>query len=294
MTKSVTNFASEHGRSAQALTMSKEGLDYEHWLTVRDVPSLGRKTRAAGHTVDREHHLLSDLETNFFLIADFAPNVIDIRTQFPLLPIEQTIQIAQDMGIRHPADRKTAKWTVMTTDFLLTHQDRKGYHHYHAYSIKPSSRLTEENRRRRTRTLEKLEIERRLWLSLNVPWTLVTEEAFDPIMITNLKWLSYGARDLTPELLFQLPRFLNCLAGLNHLELSLTQLLATSANQLHLDDQGCAQQLFCHSAWSHLLLVNLHQPISLSLPSSFRFSPLAQQIITNGYSPRNQPEYRRE
>jgi len=286
-----TDLVDEQRRVAQVLAMPDEGLDYEHWLTVRDVPSQGRKTRAAGHTVSRDHHLLSDLETKFFLLADFASDVIDIREQFPLLPIEQTVQVAQAMGVRHPSDRKTGQLVVMTTDFLLTRQDGNGRHHYHAYSIKPSSRLT-ENRRRRTRTLEKLEIERRLWQSLNVPWTLVTEQAFDPMVIANLQWLSYGARDLTPELLDLLPDFLKHLAKLDRSSLSLAQLLTTLADQLGLDDQGTAQQLFCHGVWRHHLQMDLHRPITLSQPALLRISPTAQPRVANEPAGRAKSESR--
>ncbi|MEO2217694.1 TnsA endonuclease N-terminal domain-containing protein [Chromobacterium vaccinii] len=287
----TTNLIDEQRKVSQVLDMPNEGLDYEQWLTVRDVASQGRKTRAAGHTVPREHHLLSDLETQFFLLSDFAPDVIDIREQFPLLPIERTIQIAQDMGIRHPTNRRTTQRVVMTTDFLLTRQDRKGHHRYHAYSIKPSSRLT-ENSRRRIRTLEKLEIERRLWQSLHVPWTLVTEQAFDPTVIANLQWLSYGSRDLTPELIVQLPSFLAHLAKLDQSSLTLAQLLTTLANQLDLDDQDVAQQLFCHGVWQHHLMMNLHRPIALSQPTSFRLSPALQARVAHEPGMYVKPEIR--
>lgn len=271
------------------LTQQGEGTAYQHWLTVRDVPSQGRKTRSAGHTVDRGYHLLSDLETQFFLLADFAPDVIDIREQFPLLPIELTLQIAQEMGVRHPWDRKKGEQVVMTTDFVLTRLDGARLPRYHAYSIKPSSRLT-ENRRRRKRTLEKLEIERRLWQSLNVPWTLVTEQAFNPIVIDNLQWLSYGARGVPPELLAQLSHFLERFASLDHASLPLSQLLATVADQLGLDGQEDAQQLFCHGVWTHHLQVDLSRPISLTQP--IRAHQAAQPSPTKKRFTRKQPESR--
>ena len=38
------------------------GKDYKPWLTIHDVPSLGRVSRIFCFKTDREHHFLSDLE----------------------------------------------------------------------------------------------------------------------------------------------------------------------------------------------------------------------------------------
>lgn len=275
-TTTTDGLAGEQGQIPLVLAQQGEGLAYQPWLTVREVRSQGRKTRAAGHTVSRKHDLFSDLETHFFLLADYAQDVIDIREQFPLLPIDLSIQIAQEMGVRHPRNRKTGKLVVMTTDFVLTRLDKAGRRRYHAYSVKPSSRLT-ENSRRRKRTLEKLEIERRLWHSFNVPWTLVTEQVFNTTVIDNLQWLSYGARGIRPELQAQLPYFLERLLSLAHSNQPLKYLFATLADLLKLEEEGDAQQLFCHAVWTHRLHLDLSQPIALLHPIRF---PLAAQQNT--------------
>ncbi len=36
------------------------------------------------------------------------------------MPLEETIVIADELGIKHPVDPKTNEPIVMTTDFLLT------------------------------------------------------------------------------------------------------------------------------------------------------------------------------
>lgn len=43
-----------------------------------------------------------------------------IQEQYPLLPIEETIIIANELGIKHPTDPKSGEPIVMTTDFLVT------------------------------------------------------------------------------------------------------------------------------------------------------------------------------
>lgn len=145
-----------------------KGSAYKPWLTIQDVPSQGLSHRIKGWTTGRVHHLLSNLERDVFYLLDWSEQVLDIREQYPLLPLEETEAIAAQIGIRHPVDPRTRHTVVMTTDFLLdvlvgntTAQQ--------ARSVKPAEQLS------KPRTLEKLEIERRYWQVRGVDWGIVTE-----------------------------------------------------------------------------------------------------------------------
>ena len=157
------------------------GSDYRPWLQVQDVPSHGRSTRIHSHTTGRQHHLLSDLETGLFLILDWADHVVDIREQFPL-DRDVTRMLAAKMGVVHPRDVQTKSDIVMTTD-LLVDVGLDGGVSLIALSVKPASKLEG------ARTLEKLELERRFWARINVPWYLVTERELHAVRIGNLRWL---------------------------------------------------------------------------------------------------------
>jgi hypothetical protein len=103
------------------------GGDYKPWLTIQDVPSLGRTGRPTGWKTGRLHQLLSDGESSVFYLLDWDDQVLDIREQFPL-DRNKTQQIASEMGVPHPVDVKTKVDIVMTTDFLVdihTSQGRK-------------------------------------------------------------------------------------------------------------------------------------------------------------------------
>ena len=65
------------------------------------------------------HHLLSDLERDYFYMLEFSDCVLDIREQFPLLSQETTLEIADELRIKHPIDTETKFPIVLTTDFLL-------------------------------------------------------------------------------------------------------------------------------------------------------------------------------
>jgi hypothetical protein len=169
------------------------GASYQPWLQIQDVPSQGLASRIKGWKTGREHHLMSNLESSYLFVLDWSPLVLDIREQFPLLPLEETQEIAEQCGFDHPTDPRTQQSVVMTTDFLinLKQGDREIEH---ARTIKPAADL------RSQRTLEKLEIERRYWKCRNVDWGIVTEHEIPKTLVENLKWLRacYWLEDLAP------------------------------------------------------------------------------------------------
>ncbi len=169
-------------KSSSDAWMQARGADYQPWLLIQDVPSLGLVSRIKGWKTKRVHHLLSNLELNYFYVLEWSPTVCDIREQYPLLPIEETIAIAQKCCIRHPLDPKTKQPVVMTTDFLLTVRQHIGVSEQ-ARTIKPSQNLSSQ------RTLEKLEIERQYWQSKGIDWGIVTESEIPSVLAKNIEWL---------------------------------------------------------------------------------------------------------
>lgn len=140
------------------------GKDYKPWLRVHEVPSKGLSSRIIGTKTGRIHQLLSQLETAQFFLLEWDDNVRDIREQFPLLPIQETTYIAEELKIKHPWNPRGS--SVLTTDFLITLKNNLGVH-YSAIAVKPKTELSKQ------RTLEKLEIERIYWLKKNIPWQIV-------------------------------------------------------------------------------------------------------------------------
>jgi hypothetical protein len=94
------------------------GSEYKLWLKIQDVSSLGRSTRLKGIKTNRQHEFLSDLERNYFYITEFSDFISNIREHFPLLPLEETLVIAEELVIKHPTDSKTGEPIVMTTEKL--------------------------------------------------------------------------------------------------------------------------------------------------------------------------------
>lgn len=68
-------------------------MEYKPWLNIQDVSSLGRSTRLKGIKTNRQHEFLPDLERNYIYLTEHSGFVVDIREQFPLLPVEETMNI---------------------------------------------------------------------------------------------------------------------------------------------------------------------------------------------------------
>lgn len=83
------------------------------------------------------------MERNHFYLTEYSDFVVDIREQFPLLPLEETIVIADELGIKHPTDPKANEPIVMTTDFLLTMDKGQGVFEV-ARTIKMKEELLKE------------------------------------------------------------------------------------------------------------------------------------------------------
>lgn len=159
-----------------------QGANYNPWLHIQDVPSQGLASRIKGWKTRRVHHLLSELETSYFYVLDWSLPVLDIREQFPLLPLEETLAIAEQCGVAYPADPRTKEPVVMTTDFVVTVRQSVG-------SIEQARTVKYAQDLQSKRNLEKLEIERCYWQRRNIDWGIVTEREVSQTIAENIKWL---------------------------------------------------------------------------------------------------------
>ncbi|QUH25548.1 TnsA endonuclease N-terminal domain-containing protein [Serpentinicella alkaliphila] len=153
--------------------------NYKPWHQIHDVASLGRVTRIKGWKTKRVHHFLSDLEKYFYLLAQWSDYVIDIREQYPLLPIEETMQIAEELSIKHNTDVTTKDETVLTTDFLITLKIGNK-------TVDIARTLKYAKDIENYRIMEKFEIERTYWEKRGIDWGIVTEKQIPKIMCQNL------------------------------------------------------------------------------------------------------------
>lgn len=166
-----------------------EGENYKPWLRVQDVPSRGSSAKIQGIKVGREHHTLSEGESAYFYLAEFRDSVIDIREQFPLLPIDLSIKIADTLEVVHPTIPNSTVLNVLTTDFLIKCYDKHKGVWYEAVSVKSNAKdLADE------RTAEKLEIERIWWELIGVPFRIYVNTPENQTKSKNIQWFTAPVR----------------------------------------------------------------------------------------------------
>ena len=237
-----------------------QGSDYKPWLLVQDVASRGLTTRIKGMKTRRVHHFLSQLELNYFYLLEWSEKVVDIREQYPLLPIEETVAIAQQCQIRHPVDPKTKNPIVMTTDFLISQSHCIGTKEQ-ARTVKTAADLQSE------RTIEKLEIERQYWLSRDIDWGIVTEHEIPTILAKNIAWLHpyFSTEDLSlsHQQIHQIATALTLRVATNNLPLA--DIASDCDDVLGLPpgfSLSVARHLIANRQW----LVDMNKPIQPSEP----------------------------
>lgn len=152
--------------------------DYQPWIEVADISSLGRSRRIWSPTTERVHHLLSDVEYRLFVALEWQRNFIDIREQYPL-DRSLTQDIARSLGIRHPYYPGTQVPTVMTVDFLITcvRGDEKSLI---AFNAKTADEAED------ARSMEKLEIQREYFEQMGIDHHIVFDCDIPPSNVANI------------------------------------------------------------------------------------------------------------
>lgn len=165
-----------------------EGTDYKPWFEIKDVKGHGTRSIIFGRKSQRSHHMMSSIESELFYLAEFSNNVVDIREQFPILPLNYTQKVASMLDVKHPVHPKTKEPIIMTTDQLLTIESTNGTSYY-AISVKPESESDKQ------RVLEKIDIERVCWELLGVKFSYFTGNELTKVQSRNLDWATAPFRE---------------------------------------------------------------------------------------------------
>jgi hypothetical protein len=145
----------------------------------------------------------------------------------------------------------------LTTDNVLTvRTSPSGPQRLIALTGKYTSELDSSDKRAKRR-YELLEIERRYWLQLGVPWSILTEEFFPKIVYQNLIWISEAglvAKECRPNAR-ELDQFLQASANADW-EPPLRDVLAQIGTGLGWS-AATATATFKHCLWYQLVGVDL-------------------------------------
>lgn len=150
--------------------------DYDPWLHIQDVPSLGRSHRLFGIKTGRIHHLLSDGEWKVLLQLEYDAEVGEVKEQYPLDRTE-TLLIANELGFRHPMTTDGTPY-VMTIDFLVIYRTST------SVRIRPLT-FKYSVEQLTTRDHELLAIASGYWKRRNLELELIDETFIDEALVHN-------------------------------------------------------------------------------------------------------------
>jgi hypothetical protein len=231
------------------------GIDYKPSLTIRDVPSKGLSTRSKGKKIPRVYHTLSMRETGYLRILEWSEQVVDIREQYSL-PLQDTLDIAERFGIKHPVDPKTKEYVPLSTDFLIDIVNILGQRKVIARTVKLSKDLDN------VRTLEKFQIERIYWAERDIDWGIVTEKEISSVFAENIKTVSKckilsDFPSITPQIVSQVELILFEKA-LNEEPLAVA---ARMTDQMLNLKQGTSLTIFYYLVANKVWIIDMEEPL---------------------------------
>lgn len=231
---------------------------YEPFWRVEDVKSSGIKVKVrAFNNPRRVVHLLSINELLMYSIIARDNTIVECYEQFAL-PLEDTLDIATELGVKHPVYPDTRIPIVQTIDFMCTRTNGTRI----AFPVKefdPSSHA---------RTAEKLAIQEGYCAINDIDYQVVTSEELKTRQCENVERIYKHARlDHILKGLFKiwLENFIGCLADDRHERTA--HIIERSAEITGVKYQR-AVHFFYYALWHCFLIVDWSQPLFLEKAAS--------------------------
>lgn len=235
--------------------------EYQPWVQKRDFGSAGNASTVQGIVIPRLHHVLSDLELIYLMMLERRPGVIDIREQWPILNIDQTLAICEEVGEHHRYEEGAP--VPFTLDFLVTF-DVDGERRYEAKSVK--SPVDAQKPKVRKRLLVES-----LWCqSKNLRWDLIRTDGFysagkTTLITANLSFMrEWFSNRYQPEEK-ELRQFVAVFSRYYDQGLRLDEVMRRSVQALRVSE-GHADNMLRYALWRRDIKVSLSEKIGYDRP----------------------------
>ena len=246
--------------------------EYDPLIKVWSGPKITRRHFFSGIKSNRNHHFLSDGEKRLGLVREALPQTINYFEQYPLWDIDLCIQLSVEMGIKYPVD-KNGEAYVLSTDLFCSEVDFKtGEVKQVARTYKPiASFLTESNHPVSiTRTLQKLELEKRYYDKKGIPFHIETDVNISKAYADNLVWTRKSA-EYRHEFIHHTEKFnyefVDAIYG--RPENVIVEQLEHVSRRMAISYSD-AMALFQWGIWSHTIPADLEQSIHMFEPLTLK------------------------
>ena len=229
-----------------------DGVDYQPYINNQDIASKGRTTRHKGVKAARQVITLSDYETRCRRVLEFSEKVVQIKEQYAL-NIEETMEIANTLGIKHPSNPKTKELVPIDFDFFIQVKQSDGETKWLARTFKLKSELCNK------RVIEKFEIAR-VWCKKNgISWGIITEDELDQAVCENIEKVSAykDIKSLGLSIMTQREKKMlleGCINKLLECEKSVRELCLEIEEEFELD-YGTGLAIFKYLIANHLYMI---------------------------------------
>lgn len=246
--------------------------------TARQFSSIGTATSEQLSPQDQRHEYFSELERKFGLVLGFMTNVSNVRTQVPILDVQATLDIAEQLNIMHPryeprtnvSDENSGyQAAIMSTDYLFDYADSStGEIVTVAVSIKYSSEVSMLHGEDRViqRTHDKFEIERCYWENEHGNKFLVITSGywmFEENLVDNLSIARVHRKLNIPPVLETslIVYFRETLSAKQKMRLRLVDVIHSIALKTNLPTDHL-YSVFWNFVWTKKINVDLFKPLS--------------------------------
>lgn len=228
-----------------------EGAAYQSWIKVSEFGSRGTCSNFLGIRIDRPFHFLSSLEATYFLLEERNPENSDIQEQWPILDLQSTMRLCAQSHIRHPyRGRYPAPFTI---DFIISR--RAGS------KIVPLARsLKTKKDVAKAEVAARLDIEHQWCTEVGIDWACVEASELTRELLSSLRFIRQWFVDCYTPREEAARRFADAFQRGFEIATPLEELVCRAASRTRQRD---GVSLFRYCAWSNLIHVDLHRPISL-------------------------------
>ena len=176
---------SEYSKFKKGRGRKKAPGGYVGWHKAREINSTGTSSSEYDYKKKRMVQCLSYGEIYTFHLLRWNDEVDEIYEQYPLTPIQETMDIAAEFGYKGSFNNNT----VMTTDFLVKKTDGS----YFAVSVKASKERVSKRER------QLLDVEREYWKRRGVEYFMSYK---DNINLTEIRNIMNVVKSYNPERVF--------------------------------------------------------------------------------------------
>tara|TARA_Y100000589_G_C27121721_1_gene616751 strand:+ start:35 stop:871 length:837 start_codon:yes stop_codon:yes gene_type:complete len=250
------------------LKKTNRRLTYTPFVGIRDTWRVGRRHFHLEPGTQISHVSASDLELRAMTYLRFYYKRVSFKTQFPLVPLEKTIEIANSLGVVHPRDWTDNAAQIMSTDIIMEGVDRKtNQRRTIAVFVRYMSGLYKMNDNELkpiTREWQKIAIASAFHTQyLQQEFVILTDQELSKETEYSINWLSYEDSFTTSEdEIIEFVKTFLTIYDRNPLEI-LNDLLEMAASTLHISFSLCLS-LFRFCGQKHYLPLDVTQRITLS------------------------------